>query len=71
MHVCNVCYKLEAYIVSSYNDLKVDLTYKIKIQRFIIIVRYIAAIKVKKKKSTSSTLSLMCGPSVQKAVRRL
>ena len=64
-------------IVSSYNDLKVELPYKIKIQpvdclfelQFIIIVRFIAAIKVKNQ--STSTLSLMCGPSVQKAVRWL
>ena len=37
--------------------------------RFIIIVRYMAAKKVKNQ--STSTLSLMCGPLVQKAVRRL
>ena len=77
MHSCNVCYMLEAWfpVIMTWT-LSLHLKFK-KIQpevclfelRFIIIVRYIAAIKVKNQ--STSTLSLMCGPSVQKAVRRL
>ena len=60
-------------------NLHTKLKYSLKIcvfeLRFIIIVWYMAAIKVKKKKQkkkqSTSTLRLMRGPSVHKAVRRL
>ena len=62
MHACNVYYQVRSNRVSSYNDLKVKLTCKIKIQpvgMFISTsihnnyIRYIAATEVKNQ-STST-----------------
>ena len=64
-------------IVSSYNDLKVELTYRIKIQPvdLFILTSIHDNCKVHPsnlgKNQSTSTLSVICGPSFQKAVRRL